>query len=239
MSQTRALLIAAAIFCLGTLVIFGTSPREPAVRAPKPPKDLAPREIAPQPAVLRSAVPVPKRATQPVKTDAYAARVAAIESARASSGGHLTEAMFQLDPQDVWMRDQPFVVQPDSTMFDGDNRPEQREWRATWSKERHDDDWTQRMAEELRSRATDALQGKLEIVDSSCRETLCLIHLQFEDELDAKAFQGAEHPADYHYEYQTLDPRRGADGYDNSDYGYELIVKRETDQSSTVSLRNP
>lgn len=238
MSPSRTFLFATAAFCFGTLAILGMSSSKPIERAARLPSTQVPLAVAPQPAVLRRVVPAAKPAAVQPEADSYAARVAAIERARATSS-HLTEDMFQLDPQDVWTGAEPFVVQPDETMFDSDNRPEQRQWRATWSKEQHDDDWTHRMQEELRLRASTALQGKVDILDSSCRETLCLIHLQFEDELDAKAFQGAEHPVDYHYEYQTLDPHRGRDGYDNSEYSYELIVKRQDDQSSTASLRKP
>jgi len=117
-------------------------------------------------------------------------------------------------------------VEPDEVMFDYDNRPEQREWRGEFYAERHDAVWTDQMNAQLRERASRALSGELRIAESSCRQTVCRLQLQFDDERDAEAFQKLEHERGFHYELQSLDPFHSGEGGDGTAFSYELLVKR-------------
>lgn len=112
-------------------------------------------------------------------------------------------------------------------MAAADNRPEQRAWRTSWSTERKDDAWTQRMHDELQQIGRAVLARDLKYHDLSCRETVCQVYLQFADELDARAFMKAPRDASMHYEFQSMDPEYAGEGYDRSDFTYELLVVRE------------
>lgn len=123
----------------------------------------------------------------------------------------------------------------DEAMAAADNTPEQRLWRITWSTERQDDAWTQRMHDEVQRVARSALQRDLKYYDLSCRETVCRVYLQFTDQLDARAFINAPRDAGPHYEFQSMDPEYTGEGYDRSDFTYELLVVRERPDGLPVS----
>lgn len=108
-----------------------------------------------------------------------------------------------------------------------DNTPEQRVWRTRWSRERHDGAWTQQMHDEVQRVGRSVLERDLKYYDLSCRETVCRVYLQFADELDAQAFMKAPRSAGVHYELQSMDPQYTGEGYDRSDFTYELLVVRE------------
>jgi hypothetical protein len=114
----------------------------------------------------------------------------------------------------------------DEAMAAGDNRPEQRVWRATWSRERQDGAWTQQMHDEVQRIGRSVLERDLKYYDLSCRETVCRVYLQFADQLDAQAFIKAPRGSDMHYEFQSMDPEYTGEGYDRSDFTYELMVVR-------------
>lgn len=151
-----------------------------------------------------------------------AARVAAARDTQADEGASEigVAGMSGSSPAD----DAP--VDPDESVSDYDNRPEQREWRTQWIIEEHNAEWTQRMQDELQARAKAHLQGEIEILEPSCRETTCMMHIKFADDVDVKAFQDASKNPDFHYEFQSLDPHYTGDGFNNADYEYELIIKR-------------
>ncbi len=107
-----------------------------------------------------------------------------------------------------------------------DNIPEQGEWRVTWINEDQDDEWTKRMKEEVNEKARSLLTGKVESDNLSCRETVCRMHLQFEDMLDAQTFTSAEHDPDLRYEYRLLNPDREEESPPGKKYNYEVLVKR-------------
>jgi hypothetical protein len=50
--------------------------------------------------------------------------------------------------------------------------------------------------------------------------------LQFSDQLDAQAFITSQSNPDLRYEFQSLDPEFDGQGFDKSDYGYELLITR-------------
>jgi hypothetical protein len=111
-------------------------------------------------------------------------------------------------------------------MAAADNNPEQRVWRTTWSRERQDEAWTQRMHDEVQRTGRSVLEGDLKYYDLSCRETVCRVYLQFADQLDARAFMNVPRGSSTHYEFQSMDPEYTGEGYDRSDFTYELLVVR-------------
>jgi len=114
----------------------------------------------------------------------------------------------------------------DEAMAAADNNPEQRVWRTSWSRERQDDAWTQQMHDEVQRIGRSVLERDLKYYDLSCRETVCRVYLQFTDQLDAQAFMNAPRGSGLHYEFQSMDPEYTGEGYDRSDFTYELLVVR-------------
>jgi hypothetical protein len=117
-------------------------------------------------------------------------------------------------------------IDPDESTTQDDNRPEQKVWRTQWALEEHNPEWTQRMQDELHARAKASLHGDIDILEPSCRESLCIMHIKFADDLDVKAFQEASRGPDFHYELQSLDPNYNGEGFNEADFEYELIIKR-------------
>jgi hypothetical protein len=184
-------------------------------RRPTEPAAQLPPARAAQPASRRVHVPVRIAQTSPVPT---------VEAAEALTAG--------LDAEDIRTGTEPVVLGDDETMYDNDNRPEQREWRLAWLHQKDDPAWTKSMQSALQDTAGRTLSGELSIVQGSCHETLCIMTLQFEDELEAAAFKQAPHEPGLHFEFQSLDPRFKGEGFDASDYTYELIVKREASNTA-------
>jgi hypothetical protein len=120
-------------------------------------------------------------------------------------------------------------------MAAADNNPEQRVWRATWSRERQDDAWTQQMHDEVQRTGRAVLERDLKYYDLSCRETVCRVYLQFTDQLDAQAFMKVPRGSGIHYEFQSMDPEYTGEGYDRSDFTYELLVVRPRPDGLPVS----
>jgi hypothetical protein len=114
----------------------------------------------------------------------------------------------------------------DEAMAADDNNAEQRVWRATWARERQDDAWTQQLHDEVQRIGRSVVEGDLKYYDLSCRETVCRVYLQFSDQLDAQAFMKAPRDSGAHYEFQSMDPEYTGEGYDRSDFSYELLVVR-------------
>lgn len=217
MPKARAPLIAFAVFCAASIVFLLPLER-PHERAPQ--KASLAREPLPALRQPIAAAPRPTRAAP-----ASQPRVLARQAVHVAVGASLDAPPF--DPQDIPLAGVEPVYSPDPVMLDADDRPEHR-WRATWHAEPLDADWTQRMQEELQQRAASALSGELQITHASCRQTLCLVHLQFEDTPDAEAFQRAHHAEGLHFEYQSFEPTLNEDGTDESKLRYQLVVKRES-----------
>ena len=171
----------------------------------------------------------PALAAQPIRAHAREpSRIAQASPAPAAEAQAAEAALTAgLDAEDIRTGLEPVVLGDDETMYDNDNRPEQREWRLAWLHQKDNPAWTTSMQSALQDTAGRTLSGELSIVQGSCHETLCIMTLQFEDELEAAAFKQAPHEPGLHFEFQSLDPRFKGEGYDASDYTYELIVKRE------------
>ena len=114
-----------------------------------------------------------------------------------------------------------------------DHVPEQKEWRLAWREEGQDDDWTNRMEKEVKEKARSDLVGKVKIFNLSCHETICRMHLQFEDEMDAETFISAKQDPDMRYEYRLLNPddENQDKNQEEKKYNYELLVQRPRPQN--------
>lgn len=114
-----------------------------------------------------------------------------------------------------------------------DHVPEQKEWRIAWREEEQDADWTKRMEKKVKEKARSDLVGKVKIFNLSCRETICRMHLQFEDEIDAETFTSAKQDPDMRYEYRLLNPddENGDQNQRDKKYNYELLVQRPRPQN--------
>ena len=114
-----------------------------------------------------------------------------------------------------------------------DRIPEQKEWRVAWRDEEQDDDWTKRMEKNVKEKARSDLVGKVKIFNLSCHETICRMHLQFEDEIDAETFISAKQDPDMRYEYRLLNPDDETADNDQREkkYNYELLVQRPRPQN--------
>jgi len=107
------------------------------------------------------------------------------------------------------------------------NKARQANWRAIFSSELKNDEWTQSMLLQLRQNAAAVLDNRaVSVYSVDCRETLCRMHLQFEDQLDASAFHAAMRDPSLESEFQSLDPEFDGAGFDRSDNTYELMVHR-------------
>jgi hypothetical protein len=123
----------------------------------------------------------------------------------------------------------------DEAMEIVDNSSRQRVWRTTYAKERKDPEWTAQMVVEVRKQALEILDNrKLTIQNLSCHKTICRMYLQFEDQLDAQAFQTIKRPATYQYEFQNMDPEFKGEGFDRTNHTYEVMVQRSPQKDNSV-----
>ena len=113
----------------------------------------------------------------------------------------------------------------DQAMAASDRKPELRAWRQAWSAEDEDESWNRQVRAELRG-VLPLVQGDVTLSDLSCRQTVCRMELQFADQLDAQAFIAAPHDDALQYAYQSMDPSFDGAGFDQSEYSYELLIKR-------------
>lgn len=121
-----------------------------------------------------------------------------------------------------------------------DNSSRQRLWRSAYAHEREDEAWTRRTMQGLRKQAAELLDDrKLLISDLSCRETICRMYLQFEDQLDADAFRKAQRDPSLQYEFQSLDPDFKGEGFDRSDHTYEVMIQRPRSEGQPASVPEP
>jgi hypothetical protein len=114
----------------------------------------------------------------------------------------------------------------DEAMRRADTIPEQRMWRASFASERQDDAWTKQVRDEVEAKSKSLLKGAVKLSGLSCRETVCRMHLQFADQIDAQDFIHAAHDPQLRYQYQSLDPEFDGAGFDRSDFTYEVLIRR-------------
>ena len=117
-------------------------------------------------------------------------------------------------------------VREDEAIATRANSPQQREWRSDFVGEREDPEWTQHTRQALSRAAESLLQGALKIQELSCHETICRTYLQFADQLDAQTFIARSREPGLEYEFQSLDPSFDGEGFDASDYQYEVMIRR-------------
>jgi hypothetical protein len=131
----------------------------------------------------------------------------------------------------------------DEAMRRADTIPEQRVWRAAFAGERQDDAWTKQVREEVEDKSKSLLKGAVKLSGLSCRETVCRMHLQFADQIDAEHFIRAAHDPQLRYQYQSLDPEFDGAGFDRSDFTYEVLIKRPATEhaalESAARTQNP
>jgi hypothetical protein len=126
----------------------------------------------------------------------------------------------------------PDELAEDEAMRRADTEPELRQWRIDFAKERQDEAWTQQVLDDV-SAESERLHGAVRVSDLSCRQTVCRMHLQFADQLDARAFIEAPRARELRYAFQGLDPDFDGEGFDRSDFTYELLIKRAAAPQTT------
>ena len=117
----------------------------------------------------------------------------------------------------------------DAMMAAEANTPEKiRVLRRTAMSESVDEEWTERMTDEIYEKIDSVLKNDVEISDILCYQSVCLAYLGFVDEDDAEAFaSSAGHDRQYEYEYEPMPTMElSNDSSQHKKNKYEVLIKK-------------